>query len=69
MIGLIMGCSLIGTVLLIGLCSPLSATSIPVAPPRVDIPSIVTEESFRDDWQFGTNQERRTSRERMGKMP
>lgn len=65
MIGLIMGCALIGTVLLIALCGPLSAASIPVDPPRVDIPSIVTEESFRDGWQFGPTQERRASHERM----
>ena len=57
MILLIMGCSLIGTVLLIGVCSPLSVANIPVPPPRDDPPSIVIEEPFRGRWHFNANQE------------
>ena len=67
MILFIIGCSLIGTVLLIGVCGPLSAASVPAVPPRDHLPSAMIEESFRSGWHFNSNQEDNVPRESIGK--
>ena len=66
MILLIMGCSLIGTVLLIGVCSPLSIANVPAVPSRDHLPLAVIEEPFRDGWYFNADQEDSVPRESIG---